>query len=247
MCERVPYPSFSSISCIEVLSDTHLLRVYSGASFEQMFWRPALPSAVALYLPSLGSFSPLSLIRWAAGWDVNDYRLQLCLLQGGLVGNPRRTKLLNLPIAIGNIAWRKQETRHLLLLYYVQPWWEICVSYRVLLLCTHLGSHRVLLRARVHALTSRNVDHSQVCGSPKKSYLQNSVGEDEGKDQKEPTLCHLVTSRALLSDVSYGNVPFTERRVVLPALCVQSVLDLNTASLLTHGFFFPPASAFILP
>lgn len=67
VCERVPYPSFSSISCIEVLSDTHLLRVYSGASFEQMFWRLALPSAVALYLPSLGSFSPLSLIRWAAG------------------------------------------------------------------------------------------------------------------------------------------------------------------------------------
>lgn len=94
------------------------------------------------------------------------------------------------------------------------------------------------MRARVHALTSRNVDHSQVCGSPKKSYLQNSVEEDEGKDQKEPTFCHLLTSKALLSGVSYGNVPFTGRRVVLPALCVQSVLDLSTASLLTHGLFF---------
>lgn len=74
--------------------------------FEQMFWSLALPSAVALHLPSLGSFSPLSLIRWAAGLDVNDYRLQLCLLEG-LVGNHRRTKLLNLPIAIGNIAWKE--------------------------------------------------------------------------------------------------------------------------------------------
>lgn len=84
VCERVSYPSFGSTSCIEVLSDTRLLRVYSGASFEQMFWRPALPSAVALSLPSLGSFSPLSLLRWAAGLDVNDYRLQLCLLQEDL-------------------------------------------------------------------------------------------------------------------------------------------------------------------
>lgn len=107
MYERVSYPSFSSISCIEVLSDTHLLRVYSGAFFEQMFLSLALPSAVALHLPSLGSFSPLSLIRWAAGLDVNDYRLQLCLLEGGLVGNHRRTKLLNLPIAIGNVAWKE--------------------------------------------------------------------------------------------------------------------------------------------
>lgn len=33
--------------------------------------------------------------------------------------------------------------------------------------------------------------------------------------------------------------------MVLPALCVESVLDLNTASLLTRGLFFSPASAFI--
>lgn len=104
MCGRVSYPSFGSISCIEVLSDPHLLRVYSGAFLEQMFWRLALPCAVALYLPSLGSVFPLSLIRWAAGLDVNDYRFQLCLLEGGLVGNDRRTKLLNLPTAIGNVA-----------------------------------------------------------------------------------------------------------------------------------------------
>lgn len=57
MYERVSYPSFSGIPCIEVLSDTHLLRVYSRAFFKQMFWRRALPSAVALYLPSLGSVS----------------------------------------------------------------------------------------------------------------------------------------------------------------------------------------------
>lgn len=48
----------------------------------------------------------------------------------------------------------------------------------------------------------------------------------------------LLTSKALLSNISYGNVPFTERRVVLPALSVESVLDLNTASLLIHGLFF---------
>lgn len=64
--------------------------------------------------------------------------------------------------------------------------------------------------------------------------LKNPVEEDEGKDQKEPTFCHLLTSKALLSNVSYGNVPFAGGRVVLPALCVESVLDLNTASPLTH-------------
>lgn len=70
------------------------------------------------------------------------------------------------------------------------------------------------------------------------AYLKNSVEEDEGKDQKEPTFCHLLTSKALLSDVSYGNVPFAERGVVLPALCVESVLDLNTASLLSYALLF---------
>lgn len=78
MCMNVSL-TLQLVALKEVLSDTHWLRVCSGAFFEQMFWRLALPSAVALYLPSLGWFSPLSLIRWAAGLDVNDYRLQLCL------------------------------------------------------------------------------------------------------------------------------------------------------------------------
>lgn len=180
MYERGSYPSFSSISCIEVLTETHLLRVYSGAFFfEQMFWSLALPCAVALHPPSLGWFSPFSLVRWAAGLDVNDYRLQLCLLQGGLVGNHSRTKLLNLPIAIGNVAWKEAGNKaSIIIILPTTLMRNLCILQSF---CTHVGSYRVLLRTRVCALTSRNVDHSQIYGSPKKTTYEILLRRMKGR------------------------------------------------------------------